>query len=149
MQRALLFVALVSALAGCGAKVVFEAEAQGGGSGQGGEGSGAGTISNTGGSASTGTTCDGLWAAYQAAVSDAAACDPSASTVQCDGSAVSPDACGCFNVLLSEESASKVDAANAAYKAWENAACGPIDCTVCDPITSNGYCASNGVCTRL
>lgn len=149
MRRFFVCVVLASTLAGCGAKVVFDGEAGGGPAGQGGEGTGAGQVAGTGGSVSTGMSCNDLWSAYQVAISDAAACDPFVNMVQCDGSAVSPDACGCYNVLLNEESASKVAATSAAYDAWQNADCGPIDCTVCDPITTNGYCASNGVCTRL
>lgn len=135
--------------AACGAKVVFEAPLEGGGtSSSGGAGSTGGGV--VGGSTGTGVGgCAALWAAYQGAIAAAQACDPDLDKVQCDGSAVSPDACGCFTILLNEESASKVGAASDAYAAWEAAGCGPVDCTQCEPNAGNGYCTTSGVCTPL
>lgn len=139
--------ALSLLLAACGAKVAFVVEdgggtTQGGGSAQTG-GGGSGT-SNTGGSVSTGVSCDVLSAQYEDAIRAATACNPTLSSIQCDGTAVLNDTCGCPSILLNERNPELVLAAQQAYDAWVAGGCGPVPCgQACFPASAGG-CVPSG-----
>ncbi len=136
--------ALSLLLVACGAKVNFVGEGDGGGAAQGG-GSGTGaSISGTGGSVSTGLSCDVLSAQYEDAIRAATTCDPTLNSIQCDGTAVLNYTCGCPSILLNERNPELVLAAQQAYDAWVAGGCGPVPCgQACFPATSGG-CVPSG-----
>jgi hypothetical protein len=111
-------------LAACGGKVVVDAS--GGGSGGG------------GGTLSTSSSTSGDGGCFQpdldvaAALDAARACNPAINAIQCDGTAVIHDQCGC-SIVANEHSPDAVAAAQQAYNAWTASGCGPYDCTLCPP----------------
>ncbi|MBI4950470.1 MAG: hypothetical protein HY908_00405 [Myxococcales bacterium] len=150
--RRVFWVSAVAVL-GCGGKAVIDA-----GDGPGGGGAGGGTTTTTTTTTTTSTTttttttvltCDGLYQVLEAAIASAVACDPLVNMVQCDGSAVIHDPCGC-PVLANETSPAAVEAATDAYDAWTGAGCGPYLCGLpCQPMSA-GLCmatsGSSGTC---
>ncbi|MCC6522404.1 MAG: hypothetical protein IT373_07070 [Polyangiaceae bacterium] len=141
--RRVLWVSAVAVL-GCGGKAVLDA-----GDGLGGGGAGGGTTTTTTTTTTTVATCDALFQGLEAAIASAVACDPFVNMVQCDGSAVIHDPCGC-PVLANETAPSAVEAATDAYDAWTGAGCGPYLCGLpCQPISAGaclGTSGSSGTC---
>jgi hypothetical protein len=97
----------------------------------------------------TGASCDELEKQMDEAIDDAIACDPTIDTIQCDGSEVVPNACGCKFFVLNEKHPDLVAAAKASYAAWTNAGCGPLDCGMdcveamggtCEPLDQGAQC---------
>lgn len=118
-------------VAACGGKVVVDA------GGQGGDGGGATTSVTT--SSSSGVDCEALGLAAGAAIDAAEACNPAIDAVQCNGSAVILDTCGCEVVANELNGQAVSDAAKQAYLAWTSAGCGPFDCDACPPPPAVGY----------
>lgn len=110
--------------AACGGKVVVDA------GGSGGEGGTPTTSTST--STATSGGCDGPNLNLGTALDAALACNPAINAIQCDGSAVVHDHCGCA-IVANEHSPDAVAAAQQAYNAWTAAGCGPYDCTLCPP----------------
>ncbi len=125
--------------AACGGKVVFVED--GGEGGGGSSGTQGGSSSSSVPTTSSGTVCSDLEAALLAATNDARACSPMLAVEQCTGSLTLPDRCGCFSVVANENTPELAAAAQAAFDAWVNAGCGPLDCTQCEPAVS-GFCNS-------
>jgi hypothetical protein len=126
-------VGLLLALACGGEAVVDDVAAGGSGTGAGtGTGTGAGTGTGTGTGSGTGPTCDTLEQDLAFWMAAAMACDPYINTIQCDGSMLIFDTCGC-PVVANELNEDAAKAAIAAYEAWAGAGCGPYDCFACPP----------------
>lgn len=97
-------------------------------------------VAATGSSTTGGNTCASLKSALEAATAVAQACSPQISVVQCDGTQIMNDECGCPSVLLNEKKPDNVAAAKAAMAAWIQAGCGPFQCgAACFP-ASAGFC---------
>lgn len=152
MRRLLSLVAL--SVAGCGGLVVLElddesgtqAGGQGGRGGSGGEPI-AGFFSPPADVVTTGTgsgACDALLATYETAVDHARACSPLDPNIQCDGTVVLLDTCGCPSIVANEDLVGEVADAEAAYEAWVAAGCGPYQCESCTPATNGGFCETMG-----
>ncbi len=91
-------------------------------------------------------TCEPASAARIDALAAAMACNPTVSSIQCDGSALVPDQCGCLHIA-NEKYPDLVEAAKAAYDAWAGV-CPTPPCLpdACLPLGSAGYCSPEGVC---
>jgi hypothetical protein len=109
---------LALVVAACGGKVVVDQPGSGGG----------GT-----------TDCATLQTQLGAAVAAAMACSPFVNSIQCDGSAIVYDACGC-PFVANETNSAAVSAAAAAYAAWTSGSCGPLACDACVGLGTGGYC---------
>lgn len=129
----LVFAAAV-ACSGCGAKVVLEDDGGGGSAGDGGGGS----------TATSGSSCDALYAAFQESITDAIACDPSLNSVQCTGEIILLDTCGCPTIVANERTPELAEQVKAAYTAWTDASCGPIPCSECVPVDGGACEPTNG-----
>jgi hypothetical protein len=125
-----LTLALVSLLA-CGGKVVVDAGGQGGDGGSGGTTSASTTATGAGG-------CEALGQALTTALGAALACNPALSSIQCDGSVVVEDGCGC-QIAANEKDPAAAAAAKQAYVAWTAAGCGPFECAFCPPAPPAPY----------
>lgn len=158
-MRLLLSLLVALSAAGCGGLVVLELDD--GPSGDGGAG-GSGTGQPIGGfnaptdAATTGTgsdQCAALLETLETAIDHARACTPLDPNIQCDGSVVLLDTCGCPSVVANENLITEIADAQAAYDAWVAAGCGPYDCVSCTPATEGGFCdtmmgdPSKGRCT--
>jgi hypothetical protein len=97
----------------------------------------------TGSSSTGGNDCASLKAKLDAAVAAAVTCGPALAIVQCNGTQIMNDDCGCPSVLLNETTPDKVTAAKAANAAWIQAGCGPFQCgAACFP-AGPGFCQPN------
>lgn len=152
---------LTAAAPACGAKVVFEQDDGSGGSG------GAGTatsvtatsastgvtnsaVSATAVTTGTGGTCEALLSAMEAANEKARFCSNFNPVIQCDGSVILLDTCGCPTIIANENNVGEYQAAQLAYADWVNAGCGPYPCEVCNPVMGGGFCngpGDAGLCT--
>jgi hypothetical protein len=121
--RARLVFASLALLAGCGGKVVVDQPGSGGSGGSGGGGAG---------------DCSTLQGTLAAAVDAALSCNPYINSIQCNGTAIVHDACGCAYVA-NETNVDAVAAAQTAFTAWANAGC-TLVCDACPPESPNGYC---------
>jgi hypothetical protein len=153
-------VVLAAAAPGCGGMVVFEEEGAGG-SGAGGTTTGpAGSSGQTGGKSTavtatavttgTGGTCEGLLAAMEAANEKARFCSNLKPVIQCNGSVILLDTCGCPTIIANENNVGDYQAAQQAYNDWVSAGCGPYPCEVCNPVMGGGICSGpgeEGLCT--
>ncbi|MCA9594945.1 MAG: hypothetical protein KC776_16605, partial [Myxococcales bacterium] len=109
-------------------------------------GSSGGAAGAAGGGGAAGANCAPLLKAVQDTLAEAVACNPAISSIQCDGSATSPDTCDC-PVLLNEKTPDKVKAAQDAYKAWTTAGCGPFQCgKACFAGTTGACDATTSTC---
>lgn len=153
-MRVLLGLLLGLPAIGCGGLVVLElddgpsgsgGQSSGGGLGGSGEpigGSGAPTDAAT---TSSGTgPCASLLEIFETALDHARACSPLDPNIQCDGSAVLLDVCGCPSVVANENLIGEIADAQAAYEAWVAAGCGPYECESCTPAESGGFCQTMG-----
>lgn len=141
------------ALVACGGKVVVD---QGTTPGSGGSttsttttglgaltgtgGDGGGSVGGGGGAGG----CDGLYAAFDAQLSEAQACNPALSTIQCSGKVTTVDACGC-EVAANDMSFGAAQNASSAFMSWVAAGCGPYECFGCPPPpgSSTWFCDPN------
>jgi len=105
--------------AACGGKVAVDGAGAGGGS----------TSTSTG---VGGGDCASLGAALSAAIGAAQSCNPTVDIIQCSGSAIIHDACGC-PIVANEASTGAVSQAAALFSAWIATGCGPIECFACPP----------------
>lgn len=138
---------ILGVLSACGGKVFVDLPGSAGGGGGGGAG-GTGATSPTA-STGSGMTCDDLVVQLEAAIEAARACNPAISSIQCDGTAIVPDACDC-PVLLNEKQPGAVGAAKSAYQAASEAGC-LLDCDAPCAQVGPGFCqpsptGSSGVC---
>jgi hypothetical protein len=140
----------LSTMSACGGLVLFDPDATGTGggsaSGAGGSVSGAGGGATSGigvgtsvqsgsvASSSSGDNCFALGEELDRTTSEAVGCNPTIDLLQCNGSELLFDRCGCKSVVANETKPELVQAARAAYDAWVAAGCGPFDC--------GGACAS-------
>jgi hypothetical protein len=126
-------------LVGCGGLVVLEEE---GGLGGGATSSASATKASSVVSSSTGSTCEALTVALEQALDQTRVCGPALSIVQCDGSAILKDLCGCPTILANEHNVAQIQGAEQAYDAWVAAGCGPYPCETCTPLNQGGLCIS-------
>lgn len=136
----------------CGGKVTFVDDGSGAGGGSASSTSKAttGTSISTNATTGTGKSCTVLKAELDAANAGAQACNPALSSIQCDGSQILVDPCGCSSLLANEKEPAKIAAAKAANQAWLDAGCGPLDCGGgCFPV-GPGWCQGqpdgSGIC---
>jgi hypothetical protein len=130
----------------CGANVVFDEE------GTGGEASGGGGAESTSSGTTTVTTtvtttggdpCDPLREAFENALRAATECSLLEPVVQCDGSLILLDTCGCPAIVANEHHPDLAEAAKAAYDAWVAGGCGPYPCEQCLPAKNGGSCQAD------
>lgn len=146
---------LAACAPGCGAKVVFEDD--GGLGGSGGTGTTTGVTATSGPTGvtnsavtatavgtGTGGTCDALFSAMEAANEKARFCSNFNPVIQCDGSVILLDSCGCPTIIANENNVGEYQAAQQAYAAWVDAGCGPYPCEVCNPVMGGGFCDGIG-----
>ncbi len=133
----------------CGAIAVLEDDAGAGGAGTTTAtgpttkaGAGPTTASKSVG-VTTGGVCDGLAEELETAIDHARACSPLRPVVQCDGSAILLDLCGCPSVVANEHLPVEIQQAQDAYDAWVSAGCGPYPCESCTP-AEGGFCLAEG-----
>jgi hypothetical protein len=138
-------------VAGCGGLVVLELDdgpaSDGGSGGSGIPGEPMGGFGQPTDAATTGTSsdqCAALLEAFETANDHARACSPLDPNIQCDGSVVLLDACGCPSVVANENLVAEIADAQAAYEAWVAAGCGPYECATCMPATNGGFCETMG-----
>jgi hypothetical protein len=159
-MRLLLSLVLAFSTAGCGGLVVLQLDGDGETSGPGEEGGSGfepiGGFSAPTDAATTGTgsdACASLLETLETAIDHARACTPLDPNIQCDGSVVLLDTCGCPSVVANENLITEIADAQAAYDAWVAAGCGPHECVSCTPATEGGFCdtmmgdPSKGRCT--
>jgi hypothetical protein len=117
--------------AACGGKVAVDTH-----------GAGGTPTSGTGGGG--GGDCASLGAALSAAVEAARACNPVLDVIQCSGSAIINDGCGC-PIVANEQQSTHVSDAQGLYSAWISTGCGPIECFACppSPMSTPWYCDGN------
>jgi len=110
-----------------------------------GEGGGATTTEGAGASP---VECSGTYGQVSDAIVTAQTCDPASQTVQCSGSAMVRDLCGC-PVIANETDAQAIATANAAYAMCASMGCcgpaahpvSPPPCTTtCPPVPTGGHC---------
>src|SRR4051812_18401866 len=129
------FVAVVASglclavVAACGGKVVVDLPGAGSGGGGGGGAQ----------------SCDALLQSLQQKIAAAQVCSPFINSIQCDGSAMVPDSCGC-SVLVNETNQAAIQAADAAAQAAAQGGCF-APCEGPCPFSGPGYCqpSSNGM----
>jgi hypothetical protein len=150
----LLLISATLVSAACGGLVVFEED--GGEGGAGGQNPAttyvtAGVfVTSTTGATTTGmgAPCDLLTDELETAIDHARACSPLEPVVQCDGSAILLDLCGCPSVVANEHNQLEINDARAAYEAWVAAGCGPYECESCTPAKMGGFCFAPGDGTK-
>lgn len=129
IARRLLALGFAFGLAACGGKVVFVAESDGG--------AGGGQSSS---SSSSGGDCTALTADLEAKTAAAQACSPMLQQIQCNGTVMMSDECGCPRLVLNETQPALVSSAETAYTSWTGAGCGPHACQTPCGILNNGTC---------
>jgi hypothetical protein len=148
--RAIIFVAGLVALGGCGGKAVIDG-------GQGGDGGSGTTTTGASMTSTTSTTgvgpgggvepgCEQLTADLIEALNQVAACDScSDGPDPCEylSGLELTDTCGC-PVPVNASPASPLSAALSAYQAWKAAGCGPFDCGQPCAVSDDPTCQANG-----
>ena len=142
------------AVAACGGNVVVDgAPSPGGPAGSGGAtgGTTGSTTGGSGGSTASGvqipgggtTMCHEDYLSLVGELESALGCTPTANIVQCSGTALLHDPCGCM-VVVNEVDVQDVNFANALWSACEaDGCCGPSvtgGCAPCPPAPTTGYC---------
>jgi hypothetical protein len=129
----------------CGSKVIFDSSSGGASS--------AGVTSTTSATNATNATstvassasgnideCEKLGLPLKYALAAATACDPQLQVVQCSGSEILDNDCGCPSYVLNEAQPAKVMAVKNLYDAYMKAGCGTCDPTSpCMPVKA-GAC---------
>lgn len=127
---------LSAAFVACGGKVVVDQGSEIGGAG-GTTSTGTGGLGGAGGIGGAGG-CDALLADFQAKLDAAQACNPLINAIQCSGTVVAFDTCGC-EVVANDQASTAASYAIGAYESWADAGCGPYDCALCPPPPSSPW----------
>lgn len=154
LGRLALFFSVSIAGSGCGGLVVFQEDGDDGAGGAGGTSNvsaGPGPINasssgNTMSTTGTGTSgdCDALLSELETAIDHARACSPLDPVIQCDGSAILLDPCGCPSIVANEHNLAEIQAAADAFDKWVALGCGPFRCESCTPAQGEGFCQTRG-----
>lgn len=127
-------IAIAFLITACGGKVVFVELADAGGTG--------GASSTVTSSTSTGADCAALANDLAAKTLAARACAPELDVIQCSGSAIVSDECGCASKVLNETQSPKVADAEMAFAAFAQGNCVHPCENACLP-ASAGTCELN------
>jgi hypothetical protein len=91
--------------------------------------------------------CPALLERFRSAIEAARACDPTLSSISCNGAAGVSNECGC-DVILNERNPELVEAAHELRNEWDSSGCAEV--TACPPIACApvefGTCTPEGVC---
>ena len=120
VSRFAFFAATFSIAVACGGTAVIDAPMGAGGSG--------GTTTTT----TPSGPCEAVTEAVQDAIDAVQSCSPYVNTIQCSGDTVVLDTCGC-EVVANDQYSTVAPDVLAAYHAWVDTGCGPLDCDSCPP----------------